>query len=337
MSSQRRAIGLGIDARPPAPMSSSESSDYEVPSQVSRQRVPRRTLTGPREPPRPLARRMTIIESSTNTTIDSVLRSSRYMQDLSRAEAGESMVEFNKGGSGAQTGSRFALDPMTPRDSTLPRPGGKALIVEDRSLKGTASSIPRDVTLLSFGGSDARSAAELKSLLGNSNARLKSGASILPEHARYVHDKKVRKEQAVALEQAKSRARVEVDIVLESDVCVQGGYARGHIKVCVRKRSKKEEPLLLAEGKIRIVGYEFLNNEDERFTFYQCAAPFSAVTDASRGLYHCDPDAQGFAQAVEGVHILPFALHLPPDNSFGTPKGVLSIGSSVTVRYIAMV
>ena len=77
--------------------------------------------------------------------------------------------------------------------------------------------------------------------------------------------------------------------------------------------------------------------EDERHNFYQCAAPLSAVTDASHTLYSSDKDGEGFAQAVEGVHVLPFALQLPADSSFGTPKGVSNLGSGAIVRYIAMV
>lgn len=202
---------------------------------------------------------------------------------------------------------------------------------------GHGGVLPRDVTLLSFGGSHARSAAELKSLLGNSNARLKAGSVIVPDHMRSSTDKKTQKEHAVAFEQAKSRARVEVDIVLESNVCVQGGYLRGHIKVRVRRQSKKEGVTLLSEGKLRVIGYEALASEDEHHTFYQCAAPLSAVTDASQNLYASGADVDGFSPAIEGLHVLPFAFKLPADNFFGTPKGVLNLSAGVSVKYIAMV
>lgn len=130
---------------------------------------------------------------------------------------------------------------------------------------------------------------------------------------------------------------MEVDIVLESNVCVQGGYVRGQIKILIRKRSKKESPILLSEGKIRIVGYEMIPYGDERHIFYQCAAPLSSVTDAAHNVYCTPTDEDGFAQGLEGVHVLPFALHLPADGPFGSPKGNLSITSGVIVRYITMV
>lgn len=263
-------------------------------------------------------------------------RTSEYCDRNVRPDASRNAVS-------ADGQADFSAEPAPDGTSTvhvMPRLQRRASAGDYHSVvdRSRGSVFPRDVTLLSFGGSHARGAAELKSLLGNSNARLKAGAAILPEHARNSPDKKTRKELAVALEQAKSRARVEVDIVLESSVCVQGGYLRGHIKVRVRKRSKKESPVLLSEGKIRIVGYESVPAEDEHHTFYQCAAPLTAVTDvSSHSLYEAAADEEGFAPAVEGQHVLPFALNLPIDNSFGSPKGVFNVGSGISVRYIAMV
>ncbi|GJE99637.1 arrestin C-terminal domain-containing protein [Phanerochaete sordida] len=199
------------------------------------------------------------------------------------------------------------------------------------------SALPRDVTLLSFGGPHARSAAELKALLGDSHARLRAGAAIVPEYARHAPDRKARREHAVAYEQAKARARVEVDIVLESNVCVQGGHLRGHIKVRIRKRGRKEGVILLSEGKIRVVGYEVVASEDAHHTFFHCGAPLSAVTDASANLYTSAPDGEGFAPGVEGLHVMPFAFKLPTDSSFGSPKGMLTLTGGALVRYIAMV
>lgn len=265
------------------------------------------------------------------------MRSVKGMEGLERAELGDAMVSFEVGGANMYEGSRFVVDPMTPGGCTMPQVIRRHSTGENSKSRNSPGGLPRDITLLSFGPSHAGTAADLKSLLGDSNARLKSGAVILPDRARHAKDKNVRKEHGVALEQAKSRARVEVDIVLESNVCVQGGFVRGHIKIRVRKRSKKESPVSLSEGKIRIVGYEVIPYGDERHIFYQCAAPLSSVTDAAHNVYCSPTDEDGFAQGVEGVHVLPFALHLPADNSFGSPKGTVNISSGVIVRYIAMV
>ncbi|EMD41967.1 hypothetical protein CERSUDRAFT_70407 [Gelatoporia subvermispora B] len=199
-------------------------------------------------------------------------------------------------------------------------------------------SLGRTDTLLSLGASPARNAEQLGSLLGNSSSRLRTGAIIPPRDSPTAGKKKKRLQQdIITLEQAKHRARVEVDIILESDTYVQGDYLRGHIKLNVRKRSKKEVPVSIAEGKIRVVGFETVPNEDDRYTFYQCAAPLSTITDNVQGVYASAPDPEGYAQAVEGVHVLPFAMHIPTDGTFGSPKGVVSLPSGVAVRYIAMI
>ena len=197
------------------------------------------------------------------------------------------------------------------------------------------SGFSRHDSLFSFGASSARNAAELKSLLGSSSSRLRRGATVLSRHAHSV-DSDTRKAHAVSLEQAKSRARVEVDIVLESDCVVEGGYLRGSIRIRIRKRQKKEAPALLADGRVRVIGFECVPGERHHHTFYQRASALSAITDAHSRLYDSPPDEEGFASALEGVHILPFAMYLPDDGVFGSAKGCLSIQSGGALRYIAM-
>ncbi|TFK92792.1 hypothetical protein K466DRAFT_659016 [Polyporus arcularius HHB13444] len=198
------------------------------------------------------------------------------------------------------------------------------------------SGFSRHDSLFSFGVSSSRNAAELKSLLGNSSSRLKPGATVISMHDS-VLDKRERRRHAVSLEQAKHRARVEVDIVLESDCLIEGGYMRGSVKLRVRRRQKKEAAVLLAEGRVRVIGFECIPGESDRHTFYQRASPLSAITDAYTGVYDSPPDAEGFSRAMEGVHVLPFAMQLPIDDAFGSAKGAATVQSGVTMRYIAMI
>ncbi|KAI0348355.1 hypothetical protein BDW22DRAFT_1350543 [Trametopsis cervina] len=343
-------LGINLQSRDAIPqLQTTVNSGPRFPSDPEARRRLRRTLTGPRAPtkarpkttiPALLASRPCIPHSTSQSgTISSAnMRSMRGMQGLTGAEIGDSMVAFEADGGSVREGSRFALDPLTPGGCTLPPMIRRHSTSEGSNVRNSPAALPRDVTLLSFGISHLGGAsADLKSLLGDSNARLKSGAVILPGRSRTSKDKKVDKQCGVALEQAKHRARVEVDIVLESNVCVQGGYVRGHIKVRIRKRSKKQSPVALSEGKIRIVGYEMISDGDHRHIFYQCAAPLSAVTDAAQNIYCSTTDEDGFTQGLEGMHVLPFALHLPSDGSFGTPKGTLHISTGAVVRYIAMV
>ncbi|CDO73478.1 hypothetical protein BN946_scf185013.g113 [Trametes cinnabarina] len=197
------------------------------------------------------------------------------------------------------------------------------------------SSFSRHDSLFSFGVPSSRNAAELKSFLGNSNSRLKPGAAVLPLQKDLTKCDKG--SSAVSLEQAKARARVEVDIVLENDCCVEGGYLRGFIKVRVRRRHKKEDPVLLADGKIRVIGFESIPGASDRHTFYQRASSLRTVTDKYAGIFDSQPDPEGFSHALEGVHVLPFAMHLPADSEFGAPKGMPYLQAGVTIRYIAMI
>ncbi|KAH9898141.1 hypothetical protein C8Q73DRAFT_387693 [Cubamyces lactineus] len=194
----------------------------------------------------------------------------------------------------------------------------------------------RHDSLFSFGVTSARNAAELKSFLGNSSSRLKPGATVLPLQAQSPNGR-ANGCNAVFLEQAKTRARVEVDIVLENDCCVEGGYLRGNIKIRVRRRQKREAPLLLADGKIRVIGFESIPGVSDRHAFYQRASPLCAATDTSASIYNTPPDAEGFAHVMEGVHVLPFAMHLPVDGESGAPKGSPVLQNGAAVRYIAMI
>ncbi|PIL31698.1 hypothetical protein GSI_06401 [Ganoderma sinense ZZ0214-1] len=198
------------------------------------------------------------------------------------------------------------------------------------------SGFSRHDSLFSFGVPPARNAAELKSLLGNSSSRLRPGATVLPHHAQTV-DKAAQAAHVVSLERAKSRARVEVDIVLESDCCIAGGYLRGHVKLHVRKRQKKEAPVLLADGRVRVIGFESIAGTHDYHTFYQRASALSTITDAYPRVYDSPPDAEGFSRAMEGVHVLPFAMYLSEDHMFGSAKGTANIHSGASLRYIAMI
>ncbi|OSX67333.1 hypothetical protein POSPLADRAFT_1051478 [Postia placenta MAD-698-R-SB12] len=220
------------------------------------------------------------------------------------------------------------LGPLVSQDYPSPSEGNAA-----------QSGFVRSNTLHNFRESQTRNASDLRLLMGNANARLKSGAVVRPTHSRQPCGAVDRDPLAdpVSLEQAKSRARIDVDIVLESNACVQGDFLRGYVKLRVRKRSRKELPMLLAGGKVRVVGFECIPSQDERHTFYQCASPLSEITDQLHRIYEKPAGADGFAPAIEGVHVLPFAMRLPADGTCGTPKGVLSVHSGVAVQYVAMV
>ncbi|KAJ3564574.1 hypothetical protein NP233_g8203 [Leucocoprinus birnbaumii] len=192
-------------------------------------------------------------------------------------------------------------------------------------------NLARHGTLLTSNATPARAAAELKSILGNHNARLKSEAALIR-----MDSGSAAFNRHVTLEQAKRRARVEVDILPQTNVCVQGGYLRGHVKIFIRKATRKEAPIFIAGGKIRVVGFESLG-EKSRSIFYQCSAMLASITPSLDGLYASERDAEGFSRAVEGEHELPFALYLSLTNDDGQAKGSLKFASGIALNYIAMI
>lgn len=261
------------------------------------------------------------------------LQSFRRMEALQLAANGDSTIAFDSGNniSRFRESGRIAMDAMTPGGGTLTH----ALRQGSDKPSMMMEQLPSNNTLLNIGPSHTKNAAGLKTLLGNSNARLKPKAKMMSSSGGPSVSRSLASD-IVSLEQAKQRARVEVDVVLESATCIQGGFLRGQIKVRVRSRSKKEHPVLLAEGKLRVVGFETIPTEADHHVFYQCAAPFSKITDTPHGLYATSSDLEGYAEAVEGIHTLPFVMELPLNSSFGSAKGVLNLHSGITVRYVTM-
>lgn len=203
-------------------------------------------------------------------------------------------------------------------------------------------SLRRHRTLLSAESSPAKQATELKSLLGNANAKIKSGTSIVfsptipppgtsPRTSSLIS-------QPLTLEKAKSRARVEVDLLLSCDTFVQGQSISGQLVIRIPKRSKKKSPVLMKDGKLRIIGYECLAEGAHRHVFYQCSQRMEDVSYASDQIYFDGPeqgDEEGYRSCREGHHVFPFEMSLPVKQEGGNAKGTVDV-QGVAVRYITM-
>ena len=138
-----------------------------------------------------------------------------------------------------------------------------------RSLSETsAAMLERQSTLLSTTANPIRRSKELNRLLGNSTKKLSasaaSGTQLMQSDAEKIRNG-LRRSNAVAsatappaiLEQGKAgKARVEVDLFLESDLVVEGGSLRGRMEIKVRGGNEREGEVMLAHPKIRVVGFE---------------------------------------------------------------------------------
>lgn len=252
---------------------------------------------------------------------------SAITRTIGRAATGATLVEFGIDESGSTTvmdGQRIGV--LSPGGSS-----GEARVKCITNPTVSEAALSRHGTLLSTGAPSGRNAAELNCLLGDSSAKLRAGALLLPQPGLG----QVTRHDLTALEQAKPRARVEVDVILESDNCVEGTALAGRILVNIRNRLPKESAIMIGGGKLRLIGFESISNEHTRHMFYQCGSPVSAISKGSDAMYGSKLDQEGFGLAREGNYILPFSLPVPLDGEFGKPKGPYT-NSGVAVRYIAM-
>lgn len=271
------------------------------------------------------------------------LRSMSAMRGLLLAEVGDSMVEFDvygkPGESGYRVGQRIATESLMPPGSSKFAPPPRKVLSAPGPVVGSMASLATSATLFDVDVAPAQNGAEIKPLLGNSNSRLEPGAIVHPHPALRNADSSGdlgTDFKPIVREKARWRSRVEVDIILENHTCVQGSYLRGTVKIHIKKGSKKDTPLLLSQGKVRVVGFECIPQKDSKCTFYKYSALLSEIAPSWKGLFKSPPDEDGWAEAQEGVHVFPFVMLLPPDSGCGMAKGVLSISCGVAIKYIVM-
>ncbi|KAF8260742.1 hypothetical protein EI94DRAFT_1609891 [Lactarius quietus] len=191
-------------------------------------------------------------------------------------------------------------------------------------------------------------AAELECLLGNADGKLKSGATVQQFYpladllSRLEVDGPTspkRPDNPTTLERAKVRPRVELDIQLAGDTFVQGQCISGHLVVHVRRPRRAETPLLLANNTLRVIGFEYLTDRPTFHVFYHFSRRFDDLSYACEQIFTECPDysdEEGYREAKEGLHVLPFEMELPMDSRFGKPKGVFDIPGGVAMRCIIM-
>lgn len=210
---------------------------------------------------------------------------------LFSAEAGGVMLEFSPSGHGmwkegqeicgAQTGliptphqvqpSRMAFTaddsdiqqmprsrpwstsfPSQQEEAPLARP--PTLRQHGRSHSDGAAVLARQGTLFHPAGSTKRASQELGVMLGGKKSRRVSQPKLLtpPDLG---GDQQVAASQVRLEASKKSKARVEVDVVLERDCVVEGGEVRGRMEVRVTA-GKRSAGLRVGAGKIRVLGFE---------------------------------------------------------------------------------
>ncbi|BEJ10829.1 hypothetical protein CspHIS471_0102510 [Cutaneotrichosporon sp. HIS471] len=169
--------------------------------------------------------------------------------------------------------------------------------------------LARQGTLFHPASSDTRASQELEVMLGKPKSRRLSANAILSAPM-------TPKKNEVRLEASKkSRARVELDVVIERECVVEGGELRGRLEVVVRG-GKRGNGLRVGAGKLRVLGYEEVveGSKSNRHIFYQhqyLLPEFFEHDSSPTTLFASDADEEGFHLAHEGTHALPFSMQLP--------------------------
>ena len=185
--------------------------------------------------------------------------------------------------------------------------------------------------------------AELVCLLGDKHGKLKARAAVRSrdqEGLSYIRvDNSMTPQKKPAnmttLERAKHKPRVQLNLRLASDTFVQGQTISGQLIVYVRSA---KFPVRLAKIKLRVIGFECLTDGPNFHVFFHHSCQFDEISYAGEQIFSESPDysdEEGYREAREGIHVLPFEMTLPDDSSGGKPKGVIDVHGAA-VRYIVM-
>lgn len=125
-------------------------------------------------------------------------------------------------------------------------------------------------------------------------------------------------------------ARVGIDVRLAADHAVEGGCVHGIVRLRVPDHTSPASAMLLAQPRVRLIGYESLQGDETRHIFYHHASVLDGdrsvdgpsepyvlhgAVDQEESLmlpcYASLPDADGYYLGKGGEFELPFTLSLP--------------------------
>lgn len=192
----------------------------------------------------------------------------------------------------------------------------------------------------------------------NSRSTLSLPASSTPSAGNMVHVLPA-KPQLPSLFPPERDDRVGIEVFLENDVAVEGGCVHGCVRLCVPDSTDPSTAMLLAQPRVRLIGFETLPDDETRHIFYRHMSvidgdrsadgptepyvlhgspEFAKLEGAIQSMLPCYaslPDADGFYLGKGGEHVIPFTLQLPMDQ--GAKGGYKSANAEVGYIVIASV
>ncbi|GAA5874307.1 hypothetical protein JCM3774_000936 [Rhodotorula dairenensis] len=283
---------------------------------------PRRRRTSSEEPHSPLRSRSRSL-------------SAFELRMLAESEAARSSPQ----GRDAPLDFEAVPEELAPRGSPPNQDSGTVISIAPPVEDPSKVNLKRQSTLLTAGASTVRRRKELDRLLmpstrfgafgeGPTASSKSSGAP----------DASATSSPAV-LEQAKSssHARVELDLMLETPLVVEGGWLKGKLEIRARRPRDREGELWLGKPKLRVIGFEELASGEGRYIFFHHASSVDSLDSPSGQAcplpcFDSAADAEGFHRAKLGQHTMPVKMLIPVGKGAKGPWK----GKQGVVRYIAI-
>lgn len=242
----------------------------------------------------------------------------------------------------AMQDSPFTID-SSSTFNMLRADGGQTGFIQLSQGEAKRHHVQRQPNIISSFPLPSPAPAELVCLLGDKHGKLKARATVRPcdqeglSYIRADNSMTPRKKPVnmTTLERAKPKPRVQLNLRLASDTFVQGQTISGQLIVYVRSA---KFPVRLAKNKLRVIGFECLTDGPNFHAFFHHSCQFDEISYAGEQIFSESPDysdEEGYREAREGIHVLPFEMTLPDDSSCGKPKGVIDVHGAA-VRYIVM-
>lgn len=238
--------------------------------------------------------------------------------------------------------SHFTIDSNSTFD-TFRANGGQSGFIQFSQAEAEQHPVQRQPSIISSLPLPSPAPAELVCLLGDKHGKLKARATVRPrdqEGPSYTRAGNSTAPQKpinmTTLERAKAKPRVQLNLRLAGDTFVQGQTISGQLIVYVRSA---KVPVRLANNKLRVIGFECLTDGPNFHVFFHHSCQFDEISYAGEQIFSESPDycdEEGYREAREGIHVLPFEMTLPDDSSCGKPKGIIDVRGAA-VRYIVMV
>ena len=244
--------------------------------------------------------------------------------------------------------------------SPSPPDSGTVISIAPPVEASTKTPLKRQSTLLTAGASTVKRKKELDRLLMPSTRFGAFGEGPTASSRNSKGPDASATSSPAVLEQAKSssHARVELDLMLETPLVVEGGWLKGKLEVRARRPRDREGELWLSKPKLRVIGFEGasvptdslearadcirfhaeLASGEGRYIFFHHASSVDTYDSPSGQAiplpcFESAADEEGYHRAKLGQHTMPVKMLIPVGKGAKGPWK----GKQGDVRYIAIV